>query len=87
MEETSLNVATGYLSILLAYLCNHNVLKAQIASRLPGQTLGPLINAVEEFLSYHKQIDECLSHGEDEADTRAGFSRRVQALVDGLKAG
>ena len=84
-QETSSNVAFGYLSILLCYLCVNDVIRAKISSRLEGGTLKQLLDAVEEFLSFHRKVDEEIARSDGEVDFRAGFISRLQGVIDGLK--
>ncbi len=44
-----------------------------------------LLDAVEEFLHYHREIDEDVYQSEGEIDVRARFIDRLQRLVDELK--
>lgn len=85
-EETSSNVALGYLSVLLSFLCLNRTVRARASARLHGGTLKQLVDALEEFLQYHRQIDADVHPGEGEEDTRAGFLGRWQGLVDDLQA-
>jgi hypothetical protein len=85
-EETSSNVALGYLSVLLGFLCLNKTVRARASARLRGGTLKQLVDALEEFLQYHRQIDADVHPGEGEEDTRAGFLGRWQGLIDDLKA-
>nr|POE78524.1 hypothetical protein CFP56_60756 [Quercus suber] len=57
MEETNVNVAFGYLAVLLANLCQAAPTRQFIAARLPGKTLQRLIAAVEEFVAFHEKVD------------------------------
>ncbi|SLM39046.1 Wings apart-like protein [Lasallia pustulata] len=84
-EETSFNVAFGYLSVLLSNLCIDGIIRAQVRSRLRGGTLKQLLDAVEEFLHYHKQVDDQICQAGEETDAKAGFVGRLQSVVDRLK--
>jgi len=44
-----------------------------------------LLDAVEEFLQYHKQIESESRPDDAEGDLRAGFVGRLQGVVDSLK--
>lgn len=79
-------MAFGYLSVLISHLCINNAVRLRVSSQLHGQTLKPLVDAVEEFLHYHKQIDE-ESHLDDEnKEGKEGFVRRLQEIVGDLRA-
>lgn len=43
----------------------------------------PLLDAVEEFLKYHKVIDKAI-HDDGLIDGQTGFVDRVQALLNDL---
>ncbi|MCJ1471212.1 hypothetical protein MMC07_009860 [Pseudocyphellaria aurata] len=84
-KETSFNVAFGYLSVLLSYLCVNQEVRLRVSSRLRGRTLGQLLDAVDEFLHYHRQIDEEIYQDDGEMDVKAGFIDRLQRMVNELK--
>lgn len=56
-----------------------------MSSRLQGRTLKQLLDAVDEFLHYHRQIDEEIYQDDGEMDVRAGFIDRLQRMVNELK--
>ena len=80
-EEITSNVPFGYLSVMLCNLCLYAQARSQVEARLPGQSLIPLLDAVAEFLRYHKAIDKAMN---DEAilDGKVGFVDRVQTLLN-----
>lgn len=84
-EETSLNVAFGYLSVLLSNLCIDRQIREQVRSRLRGGTLKQLFDAVEEFLHYHRQVDNQICGIGEEIDVQLGFVGRLQGVIDRLK--
>ncbi|KAK4679567.1 hypothetical protein QC764_0036090 [Podospora pseudoanserina] len=53
MEKTQLNVALGYLSILLGYLCLHEPIKERFVRVHPKKSLQPLLDSVNEFIALH----------------------------------
>lgn len=85
MEETSSNVAFGWVSVLLGLLCLNPSIKARISGRLPGHSLKQLLDAVDEFLQYHRRVDQVISRGDGEDDARVSFVGRLQSHVDDLK--
>lgn len=85
MEETSSNVAFGWVSVLLAWLCLKPAIKARIGGRLPGNSLKQLLDAVDEFLQYHRRVDQVIIRGDGEDDARANFVGRLQSHLDDLK--
>ncbi|KAL9007260.1 MAG: hypothetical protein Q9188_000063 [Gyalolechia gomerana] len=84
-EEISSNVAFGYLSVLLAYLCVDGKARVVVTNRLGGEPLQQLLDAVEEFLQYHRQIDEVLETREGETDLKASFVGRLESVLSRLR--
>ncbi|KAL9125945.1 MAG: hypothetical protein Q9217_004923 [Psora testacea] len=84
-EESVSNVAFGYISVLICNLCTSKAVRSHVEARLPGPLLQPLLDAVEEFLQFHKLVDNDGRGYDDEGDIRAGFIGRLQSLVDDLK--
>ena len=54
-------------------------------SRLSGGTLRPLLDAVREFLHYHRKIDEEIYHSGGDVDLKVSFAARLQGIVDILE--
>ena len=71
--------------MLLSNLCIDRVIREQVRSRLQGGTLKQLLDAVEEFLHYHRQVDDQICYVGEETDVKAGFVGRLQSVVDRLK--
>ncbi|KAI9826845.1 MAG: hypothetical protein M1832_005784 [Thelocarpon impressellum] len=86
VEETHLNVAYGYLAVLLGNLCLHAGVKQHVRTKLPGGTLRSLSAAVREFLHYHMKVDDQLHASQGEESPQDGFTERLQAVVDSLDA-
>lgn len=84
-REASLNVAFGYLSVLLSYLCLNKTVRFMVSSQLQGGSLKKLLDAVQEFLHYHREIDANIHQDEEGVDVQADFTDRLQRLIDGLK--
>lgn len=87
MEETQFNVALGYLSVLLSYLCLNDDVRAQVRLRLPGRRLRPMINMALEFLHYHKEVDAHLHSVavvEGGVHPQDGFTERLQSVIESL---
>ena len=85
VEESSSNVAYGYLSIVLANLCRNAGARDLIASQLPSQTLAPLVAAVEEFVVHHQQVDTMNFAGDEGADVWTAFTERLKGILVRLK--
>lgn len=84
-REASLNVAFGYLSVLLSYLCLNKTVRFMVSSQLQGGSLKQLLDAVQEFLHYHREIDANIHQDKEGVDVQADFIDRLQRLIDGLK--
>lgn len=69
MEESTVNVAYGYLAIMLANLCEDEVARKLMQTTLPGRGLDVLMEAVEEFVAYHEKVDMMNFAGEEGAGT------------------
>ncbi|KAL8673670.1 MAG: hypothetical protein Q9168_001925 [Polycauliona sp. 1 TL-2023] len=80
-EETSSNVAFGYLSVLLSYLCVEEDARQMVASHLPGGTLQALLDTVVDFLQYHRQIDEEIDQESGEKNLKASFIGRLESTI------
>ena len=73
------------MSVLLGWLCLNPAIKARISDRLPGNSLKQLLDAVEEFLRYHRRVDQAITRGDGEDEAKASFVGRLQSHVDDLK--
>ena len=71
--------------MLLGWLCLNPVIKARVRGRLPGNSLKQLLDAVEEFLRYHRRVDQVILRGEGEDDARVSFIGHLQSHVNDLK--
>ncbi|KAK0664001.1 wings apart-like protein regulation of heterochromatin-domain-containing protein, partial [Cercophora samala] len=80
MEKTQLNVALGYLSILLGYLCLHEPIKERFVRVHPRRSLQPLLDSVNEFIALHIK-----AAGAD-GDGQSGSIERLKGLADQLAA-
>ncbi|KAL6712772.1 hypothetical protein ACLMJK_009613 [Lecanora helva] len=83
-EETKLNVAFGYLSVLLGSVCLNREVRTWVSRRLRGGSLHALVDALEEFLQYNRKAGQGQSL--DEANTMGGYVSRLQGLVEELKS-
>ena len=81
MEASQMNVALGYLAVLLGHLCRNWEVKRRIQSKLPGCRLVPLAEAIDEFITYHKEVDQ----REGASEVWAVFTSRLQVVADLVK--
>lgn len=73
------------MSVLLGWLCLDPAIKARISDRLPGNSLKQLLDAIEEFLRYHRRVDQAIVRGDSEDNARLSFVGRLQCHVDDLR--
>lgn len=81
LEASTINVAYGYLAVLIGHLSQNHEAKQRIISQLPGKNLELVVEAVEEFLAYHQAADHVLGNG-----AYASFTARLRSVVDTLRA-
>ena len=86
-HEITCNVAFGYLSVLLSHLSLSQMVKERVCSQLQGGTLKQLLDAVEEFIKYHRQVEDEIFQVDRGVDLKAGFVCRLQTLVEHLQQG
>lgn len=77
MEKFGLNVALGYLSIVLGYLCLSTPVRRTFVQSHPKKSIQPLLASISEFISVHNQVAEV-------QDTQSSAMARLQRLVDQL---
>ena len=79
-------MAFGYLAVLLSYLSMNGTIRRLIRIQLHGYTVKSLIDAVEEFLAYHRMVANDIHQvDDDDLDIRASFIDRLQGVLDRLK--
>jgi hypothetical protein len=85
MEKTQLNVALGYLSILLGYLCLSDSIRERFVSVHPKKNMQPLLDSINEFITFHRKVAEAQG---DEGGAKQGSDSaaltRLQDLADQL---
>jgi Wings apart-like protein regulation of heterochromatin len=84
VEDSHLNVAGGYLAVLLGCLSLSPEIGERIRMRQRTPSLQSLIACIDEFISHHKKVDALLKD-EGEHNPQAGLTDRLQTLVDKLK--
>ncbi|KAK4193082.1 wings apart-like protein 1 [Podospora australis] len=78
MEKTHLNVALGYLSVFLGYLCLHDSIRERFIKTHPKKHLLPLLESVNEFIALHHKAAEA------QGNTESSSIPRLQNLADQL---
>lgn len=82
MEETQLNVALGYLSVLLGYLCLRDSIRERLVLVHPRKSMQPLVDSISEFIAFHHKVAEAEGEGKQGSETAA--LTRLQHLADQL---
>ncbi|KAI0840186.1 hypothetical protein F5Y06DRAFT_250534 [Hypoxylon sp. FL0890] len=84
METSHLNVAFGYLTVLLGYLSLHAPVRQKIRSNHSARSIGPLLDSLREFITHHRKVEQ--SADEDDDGSRAhSSSERLEDLVRQLE--
>ncbi|EFW22824.1 conserved hypothetical protein [Coccidioides posadasii str. Silveira] len=83
--QTHSNVAFGYLSVLLSTLCLDDEVRTQVRRKMRGNNLSRLLAIVEEFLHYYRKVEEELKDPVLEEDAMAGFTSRLQSIVERIR--
>lgn len=88
MEASQASVTIGYLTVLLGNLCLNDVVRQRVRSRLPGRTLGVLVEKIREFIRYNERVDRETAQfeGEEGRETWHNFTMRLQVVVERLEA-
>jgi hypothetical protein len=76
VEKTQLNVAFGYLAVLLGYLCLSEPVRKRFSHKNHSKGLGCLLDSIREFIALHRTIDD-----KSGANSLTG---KLQNLVDSL---
>ncbi|KAK4453608.1 wings apart-like protein 1 [Podospora aff. communis PSN243] len=79
IEKSQLNVALGYLSILLGYLCTYDPIRERFLLVHPKKTLQPLLDSINEFIVVNHKAAEA-------QQSQFGATARLQNLLAQLQA-
>ncbi|KAK0626673.1 wings apart-like protein regulation of heterochromatin-domain-containing protein [Immersiella caudata] len=79
IEKSQLNVALGYLSILLGYLCTYDPIRERFLLVHPKKTLQPLLDSINEFIIVNHKAAEA-------QQSQFGATARLQNLLAQLQA-
>lgn len=82
--EVHHNVAVGYLAVLLLALCLHADIRAQVKRSMHPNGLSVIMSTVEEFLQYHRKIEQELDPVQAK-DGANGFIGRLQNLMSQIQ--
>lgn len=81
LAASSVNVAHGYLAVLLGHLCQNGQVRNHVRSKLPIGSLSSLSMAVEEFIVHHKEADK----GQESNENWIAFTHRLTLVAESLK--
>ncbi|KAI1115870.1 wings apart-like protein regulation of heterochromatin-domain-containing protein [Nemania sp. NC0429] len=85
IQKTHLNVAFGYLAVLLGYLALHRPIRKKVISSHPAKSISPLVESIREFIAHYEQVENALSESDD-GHSYGGYIERLQLLVQQLRA-
>ncbi|KAH8664331.1 hypothetical protein BX600DRAFT_298798 [Xylariales sp. PMI_506] len=84
--KSQMNVAFGYLSVLLGYLALYPPVRHSFKTSHSAKSLGPLIDSIGEFIQHHRAMEaSLLDAGVDDPRAHGGYTERLQALCDQLE--
>ena len=86
MEKTQLNVALGYLSILLGYLCLSDSIRRRFILVHPKRSMQPLLDSINEFIAFHRKVEEAQGIEGAKQGSESAALARLQNLADQLAA-
>ncbi|KAI2643472.1 wings apart-like protein regulation of heterochromatin-domain-containing protein [Xylaria nigripes] len=85
IQKTHLNVAFGYLSVLLGYLALHKPVRQKLARSHSAKTIRPLIGSIREFVAHYKQVESAIDETDGDDGHHGGYTERLQELVQQLE--
>lgn len=86
MEKSQLNVAFGYLSLLLGYMSLYEPVRQRFSSMHKAGNLAPLLNSIREFIIYHRAADNSIAQdGGEQPSQYSSFTTKLQGLVERLE--
>ena len=75
-------MASGYLAVLLGFLCLNQKVRTWVNDELQQGSLKQLVDALEEFLQYYRKAGQAGTQDCD--DSGVGYVGRLQGLVESL---
>lgn len=87
VEKSQLNVAFGYLSVLLGYMSLYEPVRKRFSSMHKAGNLAPLLVSIREFIAYHRMTDDAIAQaGDGQAPLYSSFTTKLQGLVERLES-
>lgn len=84
-DESTSNVAFGYLAIMLANFCQETSVRETVRLHLEDGSLESLVQAVEEFVQHHQRVDRAGFGGEEGHKVWSTFTERLRYVLARLK--
>ncbi|CAJ2507474.1 Uu.00g086600.m01.CDS01 [Anthostomella pinea] len=85
LEKSHLNVAFGYLSVLLGYLSLHAPVRQKLKSSHSARSIGPLIDSIREFTGFIKKMESTADEDDEGSRSSSGYTEQLQSLVHQLE--
>ncbi|KFY11019.1 hypothetical protein V491_07367, partial [Pseudogymnoascus sp. VKM F-3775] len=85
VEEANLNVTFGYFAVLLGYMALTKDTAQRIRLEIPEKTLGPLIVAVDEFISHHRMVDTQSGDAVESHNPQSSLTERLSRMLARLR--
>ena len=73
------------MAVLLAYLSKNQSVRWRLKGRLKDGSLRQLVEAVTEFITYHRRVVADVHHPDAGDDVQFNFTERLQSVLNGLK--
>lgn len=86
VEDGVTNVAFGYLAVVLANICRNRDARRIVSSKLPGEKLTTLVEAVHEFVVHHQKVDALNFEGEEGTAVWSAFTEKLKGVLSRLRA-
>ncbi|KAK7749886.1 hypothetical protein SLS53_000468 [Cytospora paraplurivora] len=87
VEKSQLNVAFGYLTLLLGYMSLYEPVRQRFGSMHKAGNLVPLLDSIREFIAYHRMTDDAIAQtGEGQVPLYSSFTTKLQGLVERLES-
>ncbi|KAK8001809.1 hypothetical protein PG991_014031 [Apiospora marii] len=82
--KSQLNVAFGYLAVLLGYLSLLKPFRAAFRASHSKKSMKPLLDSIREFVAHHKVMEAALKDAV-EGDAHEGYTDKLQLLVEQIE--
>ncbi|KAK8110575.1 uncharacterized protein PG998_007032 [Apiospora kogelbergensis] len=83
--KSQLNVAFGYLAVLLGYLSLLKPFRNAFRASHSKKSMKPLLDSIREFVAHHKVMEATLKEAVGEGDVHGGYTDKLQLLVEQIE--